>query len=132
MRRHRGMVFAEIPSLTLLLSFLAGVLASPLQVASPAPLTQPSPRPIPYSLLGPPKPVTRVEPVTLPNPIPPPVDPVCPPTLGKPPLSDCVAAAASIPRDPRGSQVLRNYYVQESDRDASMENVKLPYEKTVG
>lgn len=129
MRCQYVMIFAETPRLTLLLSLLAGVLASPLQVASSTTLTQSSPAPIPYSLLGPPKPVAPPNPVP---PVPVPVDPVCPPTLGKPPVSDCLAAAALIPRDPRQSPILRNFYVRESDRNVSMENVKLPYERTVG
>lgn len=129
------MAFAEIHRLTLLFCVFAGVFAFPLVDFRPSSITTVtplSPIPIPYSLLGPPKPVRPVDPGTVPNLIPPPVEPVCPPTLGKPTPSDCLAAAAAIPRDPRGTQVLRNFYVRESDRSLSMENVALPYEKTVG
>lgn len=129
MRCQYVMMFAGTSRLTLLLSLLAGVLASPLQQASSAALTQSSPTPILHSLLGPPKPVAPPNPNP---PVPNPVGPICPVFLGRPPLSDCFAAASLIPRDIGESPVLRNFYVRESDRQAHMENVKLPYEWTVG
>ena len=130
---HCTLVLAGMPRLTLFFSLLAGVFASPLQGGSPMNLTQSFPIPIPSSLLRPPKPINPVNPNSPPNPLPPAQpDPVCSITLGEPNLGNCLAAAALIPRDPRDNPILRNFYVRESDRNASMENIKVPYEKTVG
>ncbi len=129
------MVFADMSQWILLFSFFVGAFSSPLQGLISLTSAQSSPAPIPYSLLGPPKPINPVIPNPPPNPIPPaprPENPVCPPTLGKPTLQNCIAATALIPRDPRDNPVLRNFYVRESDRNSSMENIQLPYEKTVG
>ena len=129
------MAVTDMAMLAFFFYFVAGILASPLQQAVSINSTQLLPTPIQSSLLGPPKPVSPVLPSSPSNPIPPiprPNEPACPPELGKPKINNCLAAAAAIPRDPRDNPVLRNYYIKASDRDASMENVELPYEITNG
>ena len=52
--------------------------------------------------------------------------------MGKVTYSDCDAAIALLPRDPRGQPVTRNFYAATADQSSIMPNVQLPVERTSG